>query len=100
MVDWSPTFFSDMSPVTCYGTDFPSTNGDVLLMQYTGMKDCAGREIYEGDIISDIDMPTGVVTWEDNLGWWFVKDDHNDDFLQEYTIDGKVIGNIYEGAAK
>lgn len=64
--------------------------------QYTGLKDIFDREIYEGDIVRDIDLFTGVVTWEDQDGLWFVKDDRKDDGLQEYIVSAEVVGNIYE----
>lgn len=70
------------------------------LMQYIGVKDKNGREIYEGDIIT-ITLDTGnVITGSVgmNNGQWSIKyyDRYYSLVSIWYEMQPEVIGNIYE----
>lgn len=72
---------------------------EVELLEFTGLKDRDGKEIYEGDILENR-LGTGLIEWKDN-GFWMklikCEDEEDKQFHWDFSMEepNKVIGNIY-----
>jgi uncharacterized phage protein (TIGR01671 family) len=91
-IDWDMVYTKTGMPGS-WGKKYPD---EVDLMQFTGLHDKNGKEIYEGDIVQ-----RGVIIFERGKfqGCYFdsngnLEETWEDDLYQERNIE--VLGNIYE----
>ena len=69
---------------------------NVEINQYTGLKDIAGDEIYEGDIVRDVsDGIVGYIEYSDG-SYVIVYDDITEKLNADESAYLEVVGNIFE----
>ena len=95
---WSGSKKKMVEPMTIINPTNSHAGGDVL-MQFTGLKDKNGKEVYDGDIIrfkDFTDIITAEVKW--GTGQWQYKPKGWITGYSSVMVGGniEVIGNIYD----
>jgi uncharacterized phage protein (TIGR01671 family) len=90
---WIKLFWTEEDDVT----DLFPTNS-VILMQYTGLKDKKGKEIYEGDVVRTplLGLKLLEARYTNELAAFELYDMKGKRYQLDDNSDLEVIGNIYE----
>ncbi|TWM59942.1 YopX family protein [Bacillus paralicheniformis] len=77
--------------------DFESVSDKIVLLQYTGLKDETGREIWEGDIRKDVWGRKFKVVYDNDLAAFYGEYINGpSESLADCGPDSEYLGTVYE----
>jgi len=88
--------YQTMIKEVCFEHPVYGVNPDIILMQYTGLHDSKGTEIYEGDIV-DFPETKGCSVYFEKGAFMITNPWGNKWLLMQNAFNCEVIGNIHEG---
>ena len=100
-LDFEPTFYGGRIAIRPDQYNDYFDTEDMILMQYTGLKDKNGKEIYEGDIVRVEKIDFAYIYYDEDRMAWGIKPINEFYFdspllSENADLELEVIGNIYE----
>lgn len=95
-------YYLDIDGEWKYDIEGNSEDVGIILMQYTGLKDKNGKEIYEGDILSmwysRDTSGTDIVKFNETVEWSASEHLGTSGFDISFLSTAEVIGNVFENS--